>query len=164
MDTDFWSSCGLTILYRSTLWTQQTQQALSLGYTTTQQQYVQVSPHISLSFDYALDILRYPRCVLHSRRGALQGEPLCCSTTAAAAMRGRWTSLSILFAAASSARAAVVEVDALTTVTVEAQLYDTTLGAAGGCDPAGCTGDKTRVSFIIEEDLMLLLLVTLYFV
>lgn len=40
----------------------------------------------------------------------------------------------------------MVEVDSLTTVTVDAPLYDSTLSAAGGCDPAGCTGDKTRVS------------------
>lgn len=40
----------------------------------------------------------------------------------------------------------MVEVESLTTVTVEALLYDTTLSSAGGCDPAGCSGDKTRVS------------------
>ncbi|CAM9933566.1 unnamed protein product [Pylaiella littoralis] len=54
------------------------------------------------------------------------------------------SSLLILCAAAATVTAAVVEVGSLTTVTVEAPLYDTNLSAAGGCDPAGCSGDKTR--------------------
>lgn len=31
-------------------------------------------------------------------------------------------------------------------VTVDAPLYDPSLIAGGGCDPAGCVGDFTRVS------------------
>ena len=34
----------------------------------------------------------------------------------------------------------------VTTVIVEAPLYDIRLGADGGCNPAGCSGDLTRVS------------------
>lgn len=67
----------------------------------------------------------------------------------------RWVGCSSLLtttyaATTSSARASVVEVGSLTTVTVVALLYDTTLSAAGGCDPAGCTGEKTRVSSLID--------------
>lgn len=46
----------------------------------------------------------------------------------------------------SFAAAASVEIGTLTTVTVDAPLYDTKLSAANGCDPAGCVGDLTRVS------------------
>lgn len=49
---------------------------------------------------------------------------------------------------ATVARAAIVDAGALTTVTVEAPLYDTRGGAAGGCDPAGCGGGLTRVSSV----------------
>ena len=35
---------------------------------------------------------------------------------------------------------------AVTTVAVDAPLYDTRLSADGGCDPAGCSGDLTTVS------------------
>lgn len=41
--------------------------------------------------------------------------------------------------------AASVDARALTTVTVDAPLYDTRAGEEGGCDPAGCSGDLTRV-------------------
>lgn len=64
------------------------------------------------------------------------------------------SSLLILCAAAATVTAAVVEVGSLTTVTVEAPLYDTNLSAAGGCDPAGCSGDKTRVSLLVVEMLL----------
>ncbi|CAM9345645.1 unnamed protein product [Scytosiphon promiscuus] len=40
--------------------------------------------------------------------------------------------------------AAQVEAGTLTTVVVDAPLYDSRLGTDGGCDPAGCTGDNTR--------------------
>ena len=32
------------------------------------------------------------------------------------------------------------------TVTATSDLYDTNLSGAGGCDPAGCSADLTRVS------------------
>ena len=41
---------------------------------------------------------------------------------------------------------AIVDAGTVTTVTVDAPLYDTNLAAAGGCDPEGCVGDLTRVS------------------
>ena len=34
----------------------------------------------------------------------------------------------------------------ITTVAVDASLYDTTLSIDGGCDPIGCVGNLTRVS------------------
>ena len=46
---------------------------------------------------------------------------------------------------ASSVEAAIVDAGAVTAVAVEALLYDSRLGAAGGCDPAGCAGELTRV-------------------
>eukprot|EP00903_Cladosiphon_okamuranus_P020463 g18782.t1 len=42
------------------------------------------------------------------------------------------------------AAAASIEASTLATVTVDAPLYDTNLGVANGCDPAGCVGDLTR--------------------
>lgn len=45
-----------------------------------------------------------------------------------------------------SSFAAAVEASALTTITIDAPLYDTSLSTAGGCDPGGCVGDLTRVS------------------
>ncbi|CAM9688722.1 unnamed protein product [Scytosiphon promiscuus] len=45
----------------------------------------------------------------------------------------------------SFARAAVVEAGSLTSVAVEAPLYDSAINAAdGGCSPVGCVGDNTR--------------------
>lgn len=38
-----------------------------------------------------------------------------------------------------------VEASSLGPVTAEALLYDTNLAVGGGCDPAGCTADNTRV-------------------
>ncbi|CAM9398222.1 unnamed protein product [Sphacelaria rigidula] len=40
--------------------------------------------------------------------------------------------------------AVIVDAGTVTTVTVDAPLYDTNLAAAGGCDPEGCVGDLTR--------------------
>lgn len=48
---------------------------------------------------------------------------------------------------ASSVEAAVVDA----AVSVEALLYDSRLGAAGGCDPAGCVGELTRVSVALRS-------------
>ncbi|CAM9622988.1 unnamed protein product [Ectocarpus sp. 6 AP-2014] len=45
---------------------------------------------------------------------------------------------------ASAAVIVVVEAVTVTTVEAEASLFDSRLAAAGGCDPAGCSGDKTR--------------------
>lgn len=41
--------------------------------------------------------------------------------------------------------AAVGDAKAVTTVTVNAPLYDTNNEDAGGCDPSGCVGEFTRV-------------------
>lgn len=43
-----------------------------------------------------------------------------------------------------TADAALVEASALTSVTVDAPLYDANLGAQNGCDPVGCVGSFTR--------------------
>lgn len=43
-----------------------------------------------------------------------------------------------------TAEAAIVEASTLTTVAVEAPLYDAALGAQNGCDPVGCVGNLTR--------------------
>lgn len=51
--------------------------------------------------------------------------------------------------ATTPVRAAIVEAEALTTVTVEAPLFDeNAVAATGGCNPAGCVGNKTRVSLV----------------
>lgn len=54
--------------------------------------------------------------------------------------------------AASLARTAsstlLVDASKFTTVTVDAPLYDTKLSDDNGCDPSGCQGSLTRVSFI----------------
>lgn len=55
---------------------------------------------------------------------------------------------------ASMVNAAVIDAEALTTVTVEAPLYDPSLGDANGCDPAGCVGDLTRVSNVGAQDIV----------
>lgn len=66
----------------------------------------------------------------------------------------RKTRLTRLLAAALAAasctfvNAAIVDAGAVTTVTVEAPLYDTRTGTAGGCGSAGCVGALTRVSFV----------------
>ncbi|CAM9688654.1 unnamed protein product [Scytosiphon promiscuus] len=60
-----------------------------------------------------------------------------------------------LLAAASAGHrccAASVEAGTLTAVTVDAPLYDARLSAAGGCDPAGCSGDKTRDGDLTTPD------------
>lgn len=53
--------------------------------------------------------------------------------------------------AASSARAAasalLVDASKFTTVSVDAPLYDTKLSDDNGCDPSGCQGSLTRVSY-----------------
>lgn len=46
------------------------------------------------------------------------------------------------------ASAAIVDAGAVTTVVVEAPLYDTRTVATGGCGSAGCVGDLTRVSSV----------------
>lgn len=46
----------------------------------------------------------------------------------------------------SFAFSAIVDAGTLTTVSVEAPLYDPDISAATGCPPAGCVGDLTRVS------------------
>ena len=51
-----------------------------------------------------------------------------------------------LAALPSLAAAATVDAGALTTVTAEASLYDTSLSADNGCDPSGCVAALTRVS------------------
>ena len=48
----------------------------------------------------------------------------------------------------SPVEAAVVTARSLTSVAVEATLYDEKLSANGGCDPAGCEGSLTRVRFL----------------
>ncbi len=48
----------------------------------------------------------------------------------------------------SPVQAAVVAAGSLTSVTVEAPLYDGRLSVDGGCDPAGCEAGLTRVSFV----------------
>lgn len=53
--------------------------------------------------------------------------------------------LSALFSAAPSATAGPVDAGTVTTIAVNAPLYDPNLGDASGCDPAGCVGDLTRV-------------------
>lgn len=60
----------------------------------------------------------------------------------------------VVLAVASAGRrcwAASVEAGTLTTVVVDASSYDARLSAAGGCDPAGCSGDKTRVGPVCEH-------------
>ena len=47
---------------------------------------------------------------------------------------------------AGLAGAASVEAGSLMNVTIDAPLFDTSLAAGGGCDPAGCRGVLTRVS------------------
>lgn len=59
---------------------------------------------------------------------------------------------------ASNVEAAQVEAGTLTTVAVNAPLYDSRLGAANGCDPSGCTAALTRVSFgVVEDDHVIIL-------
>lgn len=41
--------------------------------------------------------------------------------------------------------AAIVDAGTLTSVIVEAPLYDTNLSNENGCDPSGCVADLTRV-------------------
>ena len=61
------------------------------------------------------------------------------------------TSAAVAAAAAAAlsscvTEAAIVDAGTVTTVTVDAPLYDTNLAADGGCDPEGCVGELTRVS------------------
>lgn len=44
------------------------------------------------------------------------------------------------------ADAATIEAGALASITIDAPLYDTRKSGEGGCNPAGCSGDLTRVS------------------
>lgn len=44
----------------------------------------------------------------------------------------------------SLVNAVIVDIGAVTTVIVDAPLYDPSLTAAAGCDPAGCVGDLTE--------------------
>ena len=44
-----------------------------------------------------------------------------------------------------STEATIVDAGTLTTVTVDAPLYDTRTLEDNGCDPAGCVGEYTRV-------------------
>lgn len=57
--------------------------------------------------------------------------------------------------AASLARAAsstlLVDASKFTTVTVDAPLYDTKLSDDNGCDPSGCQGSLTRVSYLLMK-------------
>lgn len=46
---------------------------------------------------------------------------------------------------ATVVEAAVGDAKAVTTVTVDAPLYDTKAADANGCDPSGCVGEFTRV-------------------
>eukprot|EP00903_Cladosiphon_okamuranus_P018639 g17154.t1 len=60
-------------------------------------------------------------------------------------MRALVASLCAIFAwSPTSGVAAPVEAGAVTSVTVEAPLYDSKLREDGGCDPAGCVGGNTR--------------------
>lgn len=86
-----------------------------------------IYPHLSLSLTEDTDRLKES----NMRSNAL---------AAAAALAGSAGLAS--FAAAGS-----VEAGTLTTVLVDAPLYDTNLSAANGCDPVGCVGDLTRVSW-----------------
>ena len=43
--------------------------------------------------------------------------------------------------------AANVDAGEVATVIIDAPLYDTRIAADGGCNPAGCSGDLTRVSW-----------------
>lgn len=45
----------------------------------------------------------------------------------------------------ASVEAAIVDAGAVTSVVVEAPLYDPNLSDAGGCDPSGCVGELSRV-------------------
>lgn len=53
---------------------------------------------------------------------------------------------SLAASSCSFANADIVDAGTVTTVTVEAPLYDTRTGTDGGCSPAGCIGELTRVS------------------
>ena len=50
-----------------------------------------------------------------------------------------------MFSPVKLAGATSVEAGSVMSVTVDAPLYDTSLAAGGGCDPAGCEGSLTRV-------------------
>lgn len=50
----------------------------------------------------------------------------------------------LVLSCVSSVNAAIVDAREVTTVTVDAPLYDPNLASANGCDPAGCVGDLTR--------------------
>ena len=54
--------------------------------------------------------------------------------------------LAILLAKRAVADATTVDAGDVTTVVVDAALYDTRLSVDGGCDPIGCVGNLTRVS------------------
>ena len=52
----------------------------------------------------------------------------------------------LLATLAATVAANNVDAGEVSTVIVDAPLYDTRVGADGGCDPTGCSGDLTRVS------------------
>ncbi|CAM9649139.1 unnamed protein product, partial [Ascophyllum nodosum] len=54
------------------------------------------------------------------------------------------TTAGILLLLAGSSEARTIEAGTVTTVTVDAPLYDTNTGDDNGCDPAGCVGELTR--------------------
>lgn len=60
--------------------------------------------------------------------------------------RGLLVAASLLGLSQTTARAATVEAETLTTIVVEAPLFDQNVAADGGCNPAGCVGGNTRVS------------------
>lgn len=59
------------------------------------------------------------------------------------AVASKAVAVSYLF---SLGTAAIVDAGTLTSVTVEAPLYDSNLSVDNGCDPSGCVGDLTRVN------------------
>ena len=52
----------------------------------------------------------------------------------------------LLLATFSATHAANVEAGEVSTVIIDAPLFDTRTGADGGCGSTGCSGDLTRVS------------------
>ena len=59
--------------------------------------------------------------------------------------------IALLATSFAVADAASVDAGEVVTVTIEAPLFDTRLSPDGGCDPAGCSGDLTRVSCDMVE-------------
>ena len=59
--------------------------------------------------------------------------------------------VAVLAVHAAVAGAATVDAGEITTVNVDAPLYDTRVNDDGGCDPSGCSGDLTRVSVSVTH-------------